>query len=112
MSQAPDAAVSTPVVRGAIDFRRFPWIRPLVTEYADRFHTVAPLFAGNPADSQAWRDTIHRVTAAPRKHRDLVARVIRDQQERRAAPAAARAAGEALQQAGTVAVVTGQQAGL
>ena len=112
MSQAPDAALSTPIVRGAIDFQRFPWIRPLVTAYADRFHTVAPLFAGNPAEPDAWRDTIRRVSGSPRRHRDLVARVVRDQLARREAPARARAAAEALADPGTVAIVTGQQAGL
>ena len=78
MSTRPDATISTPFVRGTIDFRRLPWIRPLVTEYAERFSSVAPLFAGNPAEPAAWRDTIARVTRSAR-HRDLVSRVLADQ---------------------------------
>ena len=53
---------------------------------------VASLFAGNPAEPGAWRETIARVQAAPRD-RALVAGVLADQLERRGAPREARAGG-------------------
>jgi bacillithiol biosynthesis cysteine-adding enzyme BshC len=76
---------STGVVREAVDPRRFPWIRPLVTDYATNFAQVAALFAGNPSDPAAWRDTIQRVTKASRP-RDVVHAALVRQLERRGAP--------------------------
>ena len=53
-------------VREAVDLSRLPWIRPLVKAYTEDFASVAPLFAGNPADPRAWAATIERVQRAPR----------------------------------------------
>ena len=111
MSDRSEAAISHSVVRGAIDFRRCPWVRPLVSEYTSRFQAVRSLFAGDPADPAAWRETIARVRRAAR-HRPLIARVISEQLSDRGAPAAARRAAEVLADDTSVAVVTGQQAGL
>jgi len=72
---------------------------------------VAPLFAGNPADPAAWRDTIARVSRAAR-HRDLVSRALLRQIEDRGGPQPARAAARALAAPDAVAIVTGQQAGV
>ena len=110
MVQRPEATLSHGLVRRAIDFRRCPWVRPLVADYADRFASLSSLFAGNPNDSDAWRDTIARVQAAPRD-RALVAKVVADQLETRGAPAEARQAAKVLANPLGVAVVTGQQAG-
>jgi bacillithiol biosynthesis cysteine-adding enzyme BshC len=107
---APVDAPNT-LVRAAIDLRRFPWIRPLVAAYSSDFGSVASLFAGNPADPAAWAPTIARVQNAPRDRAGL-SRVIAAQLERRNAPKHARAAAGRLADATTVAVVTGQQAGL
>jgi len=104
-------AQSPSALRDAIDLRRFPWIRPLVSAYATDFSTVAPLFAGNPGDASAWTDTIRRVQAAPR-NRQRLREILERQLERRGAPTAARTAARALGDATTVAVVTGQQAGV
>jgi bacillithiol biosynthesis cysteine-adding enzyme BshC len=98
-------------VRDAIDFRRLPWIRPLVSEYSSTHARVAALFAGDPADAGAWRQTIGRVTRAAR-HRAAVADVLSDQLTRRGAPEAARRAVDALRRPDAVAIVTGQQPGL
>ncbi|MEO6222637.1 MAG: hypothetical protein ABIP90_05260, partial [Vicinamibacterales bacterium] len=57
---------SDTLVRAAIDLRRFPWIRPLVAAYSSDFPSVASLFAGNPADSEAWTQAITRVQQSPR----------------------------------------------
>lgn len=99
------------LIRDAIDLRRFPWIRPLVAAYSSDFASVASLFSGNPADPAAWQHAIKRTQQATRDRAGL-ARVLSAQLERRGAPAHARAAATRLADADTVAVVTGQQAGL
>jgi len=98
-------------VREAVDLSRLPWIRPLVKAYADDYASVAPLFAGNPADSAAWRATIERVQRA-RRDRTALAALLARQLEARGAPAAAQRAAATLADPASVAVVTGQQAGL
>jgi bacillithiol biosynthesis cysteine-adding enzyme BshC len=99
------------VLRDAIDVRRFPWIRPLVGAYAHDFASVAPLFAGNPHDPAAWRDTIGRVQRANAR-RTSMAPVLAAQLAGREPPEAARRAAATLADPTTVAVVTGQQAGV
>jgi len=106
----PDAPLATSV-RAAIDLRRFPWIRPLVADYLSNFAGVSSLFAGNPADPSAWRQTIERVQRGAR-HRPALAEMVTAQLERRGAPAEARASARLLADERSVAVVTGQQAGL
>ena len=95
----------------AVDIRRFPWIRRLASDYAFAFDKVAPFFAGDPASPQAWADAIRRRHAHPSSS-EAIARVIAAQQERRNAPAAARAEAAHLADPKTVVIITGQQAGL
>jgi bacillithiol biosynthesis cysteine-adding enzyme BshC len=104
--QARDAAG-----RASIDLRRFPWMRRFALDYAYDFAALAPFFAGNPADRPAWDAAIDRVRA---HHRAVgpIAEVIGAQQARRDAPTAALEAARSLADPRTVAVVTGQQAGL
>jgi len=83
----------------------------LTADYVYDFDRLAPFYNGNPADSGAWRDAIGRAQRQPRQ-RDVVARVIAAQQRRRNAPPSALTAAEQLRDPQTVAVVTGQQAGL
>ena len=97
--------------RVAVDVRRFPWVRPLAGEYAANFASVAPLYAGDPQSPDAWREVSARVRSHP-GHRDHVAAAIAAQQRRRDAPEAARTAAALLANPDTVAVVTGQQAGV
>jgi bacillithiol synthase len=97
--------------RVAVDVRRFPWVRPLAGEYASNFASVAPLYAGDPQSPDAWREVSARVKQQPR-NRDQVAAAIAAQQRRRQAPEAAQAAAALLTKSETVAVVTGQQAGV
>src|SRR5206468_8851407 len=73
--------------------------------------SVAPFFSGNPSERSAWADAIARTQAYERR-RDEIARVIAQQQERRGAPPSAREKGRVLADTRTVAVLTGQQAGL
>jgi bacillithiol biosynthesis cysteine-adding enzyme BshC len=98
-------------VRLPVDVRRFPWIRRLAADYAYDFRLVAPFFSGDPAERSAWADAIAR-TQAHERQRGEIASVIAQQQERRRAPAQAREAGRLLADRQTVAIVTGQQAGL
>jgi len=99
------------VIREAIDPQRFGWIRPLVTQYSRDYARLAPLFAGNPSDAAAWRQTIARVTRAPRDRATVHAALVRQLTSRGAAREAQAAAAE-LATPTAVAVVTGQQAGL
>jgi bacillithiol biosynthesis cysteine-adding enzyme BshC len=87
-----------------------PWVRPLVTAFTTQYPSVASLFAGNPADPRAWKETIARVQQSPRNRAALAAALTR-QLEQRNAPASAREAAASLARPDTVAVVTGQQAG-
>jgi bacillithiol synthase len=82
-----------------------------VRAYVDDFASVAALFPANPSDPAAWRDAIRRVQQAPRDRVRLADVLARQLAERRA-PAEAQAAAATLADAATVAVVTGQQAGL
>ena len=98
-------------MRIPVDVRRFPWFRRLAADYAFDFPKVAPFFAGDPAERSAWADAIARTQAHDRR-RDAIAAIITAQQDRRQAPPKAREAARLLADPRTVAVVTGQQAGL
>ena len=100
-----------PSVRIPVDVRRFPWIRRLAADYAYDFRSVAPFFSGDPSQHAAWAEAITRAQAYDRS-REEIAAVIAGQLERRQAPPRAREAAQLLADRRTVAVVTGQQAGL
>ena len=86
-------------------------MRRLAGDYAYDFDRLSRFFAGNPADPSAWPAAVARVQAHPRQ-RERVVDALREQQDRRAAPPEARAAAARLGDPRTVAIVTGQQAGL
>ena len=94
-----------------IDIRRFPWIRRLAADYVFDHARVADFFAGNPDDPAAWRDAIAR-THQHARHHEAVADAVQAQQRARSAPDQAISATALLRDPKTVAVVTGQQAGL
>lgn len=106
-----DAMPSSTAASVAIDIRQFPWIRRLATDYAFNYAAVAPFFAGDPTQPSAWADTIARSQATVRQPAEL-AKVLADQQARREAPPASRAAAARLADRATRAIITGQQAGL
>jgi bacillithiol biosynthesis cysteine-adding enzyme BshC len=97
--------------RLSVDIRRFPWIRRLATDYALDFTRLADFFAGDPGDPGAWRDAIARASSHTRQRRPLV-EVLQAQQHRRNAPAESVAAAGLFADPRSVAIVTGQQAGL
>ena len=98
-------------MRLSIDIRRFPWIRRLAADYAFDFARLAEFFAGDPASPDAWREAIDR-TQRHRRNRAALADLLQAQQRRRHAPPEAFAAAAQLRDTQTVAIVTGQQAGL
>jgi bacillithiol synthase len=110
-SPKSSAVADESAVRIPVDVRRFPWIRRLAADYAYDFRAVAPFFSGDPSDRSAWADAIARTQAYDRRRRDI-ASIIGAQQEHRAAPPRARDAARLLADPNTVAIVTGQQAGL
>jgi bacillithiol biosynthesis cysteine-adding enzyme BshC len=110
MSSGSDITTSG-IIRDAIELRRFPWIRPLVHAYVNDFRSVATLFAGNPTNPKDWEETITRVQKSARD-RESIAATVERQLQRRGAPAEARSAAARLRNPNTVAVVTGQQAGV
>jgi bacillithiol biosynthesis cysteine-adding enzyme BshC len=105
------ASLSESSVRIPVDVRRFPWIRKLAADYAYNFHALAPFFTGDPSNRTDWARAIAQTQAHPRR-RPEIASVIAAQQRRRQAPSRALEAGSRLADASTVAVLTGQQAGL
>jgi bacillithiol biosynthesis cysteine-adding enzyme BshC len=94
-----------------VDIRRFPWIRRLASDYAFDFPRVADFFAGNPVDASAWHDAIARASGR-RRQRDLLVEVLQAQQRRRHSPTEAVESSSSFADSRSVAIVTGQQAGL
>ena len=86
-------------------------MRRLAVDYAFDFDRLASFFAGNPADAAAWPDAIARAQRHTRP-RPAVAAMLRAQLERRGSPPEALTAAAQLADPSSVAVVTGQQAGL
>jgi bacillithiol biosynthesis cysteine-adding enzyme BshC len=107
----PQTGAAATSSRFPIEIRRFPWIKRLAADYAFDYPRVAEFFAGSPADPAAWRDAIARAQHHPRD-RDRLADILVAQQRRRGAPPDALAAAQRLRDPLSVAVVTGQQAGL
>lgn len=105
----PEAGTSA--TRLPVDIRQLPWINRLAGDYAWDFDRLAPFYGGAPTDPAAWRASIARAQQHQRP-RAAVATLIQAQQHRRGAPREAIAAAAQLADASTVAVVTGQQAGL
>ncbi|HEY7285998.1 MAG TPA: bacillithiol biosynthesis cysteine-adding enzyme BshC [Vicinamibacterales bacterium] len=98
-------------MRVPVDVRRFPWMRRLAIDYAYDFRSIAPFFSGDPSDRTAWAEAIARTQSHPRRRQEI-ASIIEAQQARRHAPPPARDRARLLSDPRTVAIVTGQQAGL
>ena len=86
-------------------------MRRLASDYVFDHEGVRDFFAGNPVDPNAWTEAIAR-TQQYSRDRDRLAELLRAQQTRRGAPAESIAAARLLAESRTVAIVTGQQAGL
>ncbi len=93
-----------------IDLRQWSGSR-LSLDYTFQHDTLAHFYAGDPGQPDAWRDVIARVQAQPRQRERMVA-ILQAQLTGRRAPEQALAAATKLADPRTVAIVTGQQAGL
>jgi bacillithiol biosynthesis cysteine-adding enzyme BshC len=98
-------------LRIPVDHRRFPWLKPLAADYTFNFAALAPFYSGDPAQPASWTAAIANAQKHPHPRAGISA-ILSRQLERRQAPQAARDAATRLAQPGTVAIVTGQQAGL
>ena len=107
----PQTGAAATSSRFPIEIRRFPWIKRLASDYAFDYPRVAEFFAGNPEDPAAWDGAIARAQRHPRD-RERIAEIVLAQQRRRGAPPDALAAAARLRDPLSVAIVTGQQAGL
>ena len=108
VSRSMDGEHQSPGIR--IDDRQLPWTGRFIRDYCHAFEQLAPYFAGSPTHPASWIDALG---ARSRRLPDpTMAAVVERQLDARGAPDASRAAAARLGVAGTVAVVTGQQAGL
>ena len=103
------AAADEPRPSG-IDVRTLEWIRPLVGDYAFNFQKLSDLYAGDPAQPDAWRQAIARAQGQPRD--PAIAGILATQQAARRAPAKAQEAAARLADPRAVVIATGQQAGV
>tara|TARA_B100001123_G_C15337074_1_gene1033274 strand:+ start:2097 stop:3716 length:1620 start_codon:yes stop_codon:yes gene_type:complete len=94
-----------------IDIHRFPWIKALSVDYSSAYTRLAEFFPGNPADEETWVKALSNTKNFKRQRKQLV-ELLTVQQKRREAPKEALLATQKLKDKETVAVVTGQQAGL
>ena len=104
-----DSTTTAASLRG-IDIRTWSASR-LSADYVFSFERLQAFYAGSPADPEAWTAAIARAQAMPRDRAALVA-VLDAQLAARDAPEQARAAARKLADPRTVALVTGQQAGV
>jgi bacillithiol synthase len=86
-------------------------MKRLAADYAFGFSSVAPFYSGDPSSFAAWTDAIARTRSYSRPHA-YISEVLDSQLLSRQAPARAVEAARQLADPRTVAVVTGQQAGL
>src|SRR4051812_29698090 len=94
-----------------VDIRRMAEMNALAGAYAYDFASLAPFYSGNPAAFRSWAEAIERVRVA-KTPRTAIADVLVAQQQRFQAPARAIDAARLLADPRSVAIVTGQQAGL
>ncbi len=97
--------------RVPFDLRRLPGIRKLAADYAFDFPAVSRFFYADPSQPSSWHDGIARAQTAATPRGELAA-LLASQQARRQAGGPASMAAALLGDPGSVAIVTGQQAGL
>ena len=110
MPAEPPPPSATPF-NSAIDLRQLSWATPFARDYCHAFDRLEQFYPGPPGAPGSWREAIEARLAAGGRATDI-ANVLTNQLRERRAPPAALAAAERLGAAGTVAILTGQQAGL
>lgn len=93
-----------------LDYRELPFYKPLFLDYVYRFDRLAPFFAGDIREPDAWRRAAEEVSAYPRQPQAL-AHALREQNERLGGDDAAASTIDSIERGGLV-IVTGQQVGL
>jgi bacillithiol biosynthesis cysteine-adding enzyme BshC len=86
-------------------------MRRLAIDYSFEYSRLGDFYAGDPSQASAWSAAIG-AAANRRFDRGAIADILAAQQDRRSAPAEARAAARTLADPRAVAIATGQQAGL
>ena len=94
-----------------VDLRRLSWAGPLIRDYCHAFDRLEPFYAGAPTSGSLWRKII-ATRQVPQPDRARLADLVTAQLIARSAPPEAIASAQQLARPDTVAVVTGQQAGL
>ena len=110
MPAEPPLPPATPF-NSAIDLRQLSWATPFTRDYCHAFDRLGEFYPGPPAAPGSWREAIEARQAAGGRTTGI-AGVLSDQLRARGAPPAALAAAGRLGATGTVAILTGQQAGL
>ena len=95
----------------AIDLRQLPGTSSLLRDYIHQFSALAPFYAQDPRDLDAFRAEAAARSRRAYPRRELI-EILAEQNAQWGAPAAVRAQLEELEQSDAVAVLTGQQTGL
>ena len=100
-----------PLFSHPIDIRQFSWATPLARDYGGAYERLGAFFSGDPAQPASWPRALaaRQAEGGPRRE---IAGIVEAQLAARDAAPEALAAARSLGAAGSVAVVTGQQAGL
>ena len=108
----PDSPATTafPPVH-SIDHRQLPGSSKLFCDYCYAFDRLEPFFVGSPLDPAVWQSAIDTRQSRPGPRVEISALTVA-QLTSRGAPGEAVSSARSLAQSETVAVVTGQQAGL
>ncbi len=110
MTPDPPETTTFPPVH-SIDHRQLAGSSKLLCDYCHAFDRLEPFFAGSPLDPAIWQRAIRSRQTRPGPHAEISA-VLVAQLTARGAPPEAVASARSLEDPGTVAIVTGQQAGL
>lgn len=110
MPSDPAPAVAAPPHR-TVDYRRLAWTTQLARDYCHAPDRLTPFFNGAPDDPARIR-ALAAERRRTRTQHTAVAAIVKRQLAQRRAPQAAQTAASRLGDAATVAIVTGQQAGL
>ncbi len=93
-----------------LDYRELSSYKSLFLDYVHDFERLAPFFAGNPQQTESWREVAERIGARSRDQAAM-AGVLRVSNQRLGADEKALQSVDALEK-GAFAIVTGQQVGL
>lgn len=110
MTPEPPSPTATPSVH-SIDYRRLPWAARLICDYCHAYEHLDPFFVGSPSQPSVWDEAIRVRQSRPGAH-TKIAEIALAQLTSRGAPPSARASAEKLADPATVAILSGQQAGL